>query len=276
MTEFISIIVIIIAITYFIGKNKSEKTVKTTREIVQPKKIIEKSIEKSAKNPIEIHLTEENLLYKNIGIKVFEMKGMFYQNLNPQIHNGEFIGYAKTGSNSHDMYAVEIYNNENKLLGYTPKGNKRLNLSLDEWHNGKVIIWGELSHDDYDDKWYGNVNIPVGFSENQLEKVVRVLNLKFENQNQINKKEKTTEKYFEILNRHREISNLLSELKNPMEFCYSFPKNIIPSISSHLEKEKNWEKLLELEKHQDLISELSEKYKETTLKRIEIAKKNVA
>lgn len=267
MTEFISIIAIIIAIAYFIGKNKSEKTVKTTRAIVQPKTSIEK--------PIEIHLTEEKLLYKSKGIKAFDMKGMFYQNLNPQIHNGEFIGYAKTGSNSHDMYAVEIYNNENKLLGYTPKGNKRLNYSLDEWHNGKIIVWGGLSHDDYDDKWYGNVNIPVGFSENQLEKVERVLNLKSENQNQINKKEKTTEKYFEILNRHREISNLLSELKDPKEFYYSFPKNIIPSISSHVEKEKNWEKLLELEKHQDLIAELSEKFKETTLKRIEIAKKNV-
>jgi hypothetical protein len=268
MTEFILIIVIIIAIVYFIGKSKSEKTVRTARTIIHPKKSIEK--------PIEIDLTEEKLLYKSKGIKTFDIKGMFYQNLNLQIHNCEFIGYAKTGSNSHDMYAVEIYNNENKLLGYTPKGNKRLNISLDEWHNGKIIVWGGLSHDDYDDKWYGNVNIPVGFSESQLEKVERVLNLKSENQNQINKKEKTTEKYFEILNRHREISNLLSELKNPKEFYYSFPKNIIPSISSHLEKEENWEKLLELEKHQDLISELSEKFKETTLKRIETARKNVA
>jgi hypothetical protein len=33
---------------------------------------------------------------------------------------------------------------------------------------------------------------------------------------------------------------------------------------------------LELEKHQDLISELSEKFKERTLKRIETAKKKVA
>ena len=268
MTEFIAIIIIIIVIAYFIGKSKSKKTVKTTKAIVQPKKTVQ--------NPTEIHLTEEKLLYKTKGIKTFDMKGMFYQNLNPKINSGEFTGYAKTDNNSHDMYAVEIYNNENKLLGYTPKGNRRINTSLNEWHNGKVIVWGGLSHDDYDDKWYGNVYIPIGFTESQLEKVKQILNLKSENQNQINKKEKTTEKYFEILNRHREISNLLTELKNPEEFYYSFPKNLIPSISSHLEKEKNWDKLLELEKHQDLISELSEKFKETTLKRIELAKKNLA
>lgn len=89
-------------------------------------------------------------------------------------------------------------------------------------------------------------------------------------------KSKSTEKYFEILNRYREIKQLLTDLKDPEELYYSLPKNLIPSISSHLEKEKNWKKLLELEKHQDLISDLSEKFKETTLKRIEKAKKNVA
>ncbi len=63
---------------------------------------------------------------------------------------------------------------------------------------------------------------------------------------------------------------------NPEELYYSFPKNLIPSISSHLEKEKNWEKLIELEKYQDLINELSEKFKGTTLKRINFAKENMA
>lgn len=268
MTQLIALVVIIIIIAYFIGKNKSKKIVVNQKTIIQPKEILEK--------PIEVNFTEEKLLYKTKGIKTFDLKGMYYQSLNPQNYNGSFIGYAKTGSNSHDMYAVEVYSNENKLLGYTPKGNRRLNMSLDEWHNGKIIVWGELSYDSYDDKWYGNVSIPVGFSANQLEKAEKILILKSENQNQINKKEKTTEKYFEILNRHREISNLLSELKNPKEFYYSFPKNIIPSVSSHLEKEKNWKKLLELEKHQDLISELSEKFKETTLRRIEIARKMLA
>jgi hypothetical protein len=268
MTAFIVFTIIIILIAYFIINNKSKKTAKTTNTTVQPKKSIEK--------PTAIDLKDEKLIYKNKGIKTFDLKGMFYHNLNPKIHNGDFIGYAKTGNNSHDMYAVEIYNYENKLLGYLPKGNKRLNNTLNEWHSGKVIVWGTLSHDDYDDEWYGNVNIPIGFSENHLEKVQRILNLKSENQNQINKKEKSTEKYFEILNRHREISNLLTDLKNPKEFYYSFPKNLIPSISSYLEKEKNWMKLLELENHQDLIAELSEKFKETTLRRIEMAKKTVA
>lgn len=264
MTEIITIIVFIITIAYFIGKSKSEKNIKTTRLIIQPNK------------PIEINSTEEQFLYKSKGIKTFDLKGMFYQNLDPKIHNGEFIGFAIARSNKHDMFAVEIYNNENKLLGYIPKGNRRLNNSLEKWHNGKIIVWGGLFHDDYDNKWYGNIYIPIGLSENQLEKVERILNLKSSNQNQINRKEKTTEKYFEILDRHIEIRNLLSELKNPKEFHYTFPKNIIPSISNHLEKEKNWNKLLELEKHQDLISELSEKFKETTLRRIEIAKKTIA
>lgn len=272
MTKFLVILIIIIAVIYFVSKGKSKKQLPTTKTIAKP--IIEP--QKKADKPTSKQSNKESLLYKTKGIKTFDIKGIFYQNLNPEIYSGNFIGYAKTDNNSHDMYAVEIYNEENKLLGYTPKGNKRLHSSLNEWHNGKIIVFGGISHDDYDDKWYGNVYIPVGFTETDLEKVERILKLKSENQIEINKKEKSTEKYFEILNRHSEISNLLTEIKNPTEFYYSFPKNLIPSISSHLEKERNWSKLLELEKHQDLISELSEKFKETTLKRIETAKKNVA
>lgn len=266
MTEFIAIIIIIIVIAYFIGKNKSKKSIKQ-----QPNKV--SSSKPSKVKRIE---TEENLLYKKKGIKAFDIKGMFYQKLNPETDNGEFIGFAKCENNSHDMYAVGIYNEDGKLLGYTPKGNKRLNLSLKEWHSGKTVTWGNLRHDDYDDKWYGTAYIPVGFTLGQIEKLERILKLKRENEIQIKLKEKETEKYFEILSKHREISKLLADIKNPEELFYSFPKNLIPSISSHLEKEKNWEKLIELEKYQDLINELSEKFKETTLKRINIAKENVA
>lgn len=270
MTKFLLIIIILIAVIYFYRKNKSKNQIQPT-SIAKPTNQTIKAVEKPTQK-----LNDGQLLYKTKGIKSFEIKGLFYQGLNPKIHGGEFKGYAKTDNNSHDMYAVEIYNEENKLLGYTPKRNKRLNNSINEWHNGKVIIFGGISHDDYDNKWYGNVYIPVGYTENQLVKVEQILKLKSENHHQINKKEKSTEKYFEILNRHREINNLLTELKNPIEFYYSFPKNLIPSISSHLEKEKNWTKLLELENYQDLISDLSEKFKETTLERIETAKKNVA
>jgi hypothetical protein len=266
MTEFIVLIIIIIIIIYFISKSKSNKSRKQ-----KPKSV--PSTRPRTTKPIQ---TEENLLYKKIGIKAFDMKGMFHQKLNPKTDNGEFIGFAKCENNSHDMYSVEIYNEESKLLGYTPKGNKRLNTSLTEWHKGIVPAWGHLRYDNYDDKWYGTVNFPIGYTSEQIEKLEKVLTLILENKDQIEMNEKQTDRYFEILNRHQEIMKLLKDLKNPEEIYYSFPKNLIPSISSHLEKEKNWEKLIELERHQDLINELSEKFKETTLRRINSAKKNVA
>jgi hypothetical protein len=265
MTEFIVLIIIIIIIIYFISKSKSNKSRKQ-----KPKSV--PSTRPRTTKPIQ---TEENLLYKKIGIKAFDMKGMFHQKLNPKTDNGEFIGFAKCENNSHDMYSVEIYNEESKLLGYTPKGNKRLNFSLNKWHNGKIVTWGYLRHDDYDNKWYGTVYIPVGYTLVQIKKLELFLKLKRENESQINLKEKETSKYFEILNKHREISELLGDLKNPKDLYYSFPKNLIPSISNHLEKERNWEKLIELEKYQDLINELNDKYKKTTFKRISDAKENI-
>jgi hypothetical protein len=230
MTTFISIVIIIIVVAYFIGKNKSTKS--TT-----PKKKANSSSNIVAKKSTQ---SEENLLYKQKGIKTFEVKGMFYQKLNPETDEGGFVGIAKCENNSHDKYAVGVYNKQNKLFGYTPKGNKRLNFSLSEWHNGTLTVWGHLRHDDYDDKWYGTVYLPIGYTSEQIEKLELVLKLKLENEDQIRLKEKETDKYFEILSKHEKISSLLTDLKNPEELYYSFPKNLIPSISSHLEKEKNW------------------------------------
>lgn len=266
MTTFLISVISIIVVAYFINKSKPKKS---TSSKVKTSSSLKSETAKSTK-------TVENLLYKNKGIKIFDLKGMFYQKLNLNTDNREFSGFAKCEDNSHDKYAVGIYNGQNKLLGYTPKGNKRLNLSLKNWHNGKVLVWGYLRFDDYEKKWYGTVNIPVGYSSEELEKLELILKLKLENENQIRLKEKETDKYFEILNKHRKIKELSTDLNNPAEINYSFPKNLIPSISSHLEKEKNWDKLIELEKHQDLIDELNEKFKETTLRRKHTAKENVA
>ncbi len=265
MLSFVSIVLIVLAIIYFFNKSKSSISPKHRPILIPTSKLKTK----------KLFETEENLLYKIIGIKSFDMKGMFYQDLNPKTDDGAFSGFANCEINSHDKYAVGIYNDEKKLLGYIPKGNKRLNLSLKEWHNGKTITWGQIRFDNFNKRWHGIVYIPVGYTSYQLEKLERVLKLKRENENQMKLKEKETEKYFEILIKHREISELLLELNNPEKLYYSFPKNLISSISSQLEKEKKWSQLIELEKHQDLINELSFNYKAKTLKRISIAKVNI-
>lgn len=267
MTEFIAVVVLIIVIVYFIGKSKTKKA---TVKYVNP---IHSKNTQYSKPKVK---KEDNFLYAKKGIKEFELKGMYYRNLNPNIHAGLYYGFAKCEQNSHDRYAVGIYNFNNELLGYTPKGNKRLSNSITEWNVGIAPAWGALRYDDFNDKWYGHVEIAIGFKSEENIKIDRFLKLKKENEERISKKEKSTENYFQILSNHSEIESLLSDLNNIPELHYSFPTKLIPSISSHLEKEKNWNKLIELEKHMDLISALSEKFKQTTLNRIEEAKKIVA
>jgi hypothetical protein len=267
MVKFLAVIVLITVITYFISKSTSNKS--TTKQI-SPKPVI-KTTQKASKNK-----SEDNYLYKSKGIKEFDLKGMYYRNLNPNKHAGLFYGYAKCEQNSHDRYAVGVYNFNNELLGYTPKGNRRLNNSIGVWNNGIVPAWGSLRHDDYNDKWYGYVAIAVGFDIEKSKQIEQFLKLKSHNEELIDKKEKSTEKYFQILNNHRTIKSILNDLGNPKGLDYYFPTSLIPSISSHLEKEKNWKKLIELENHMDLIIDLSEKFKQATLRRIETAKKTLS
>lgn len=124
MITFLIIVIFIIVIAYLIGKTKTTKSTST------------KSKTPSLKTrPIKSKKNENSFLYKNTGIRVFDLKGMYYQKLNPNTDNGGFYGFAKCEDNTHDKYAVGIYNTQLKLLGYTTKRNKRLNLSLKEWHN---------------------------------------------------------------------------------------------------------------------------------------------
>jgi len=264
MTTFLIIILIIIFSGFLLVKFQNTN------------KPLKSDIKTSTKRTVNKRINQDATeLYKKREIKWFELKGMFYSKLDPKSDIGYFVGYAQCEKNSHDKYAVAIYNQNNKLVGYTPKNNKRLSDSLNAWHNGKVLSWGFISHDDYDNSWNGSVNIPVGYSEDQLEKTKRILTLDTLNTSLISNKEKSTEKYFEILKNHKEIKSLLNDLKNPEEFRYGFPNNLIPSISLLLEKEKNWQKLIELESYDDLIEPLSDKLKQSTLNRIEKAKQNV-
>ena len=32
----------------------------------------------------------------------------------------------------------------------------------------KLFCWGYVAHDNYDGRWYGNVNIPIGFEEDEI------------------------------------------------------------------------------------------------------------
>ena len=234
--------------------------------------VVNKSTEINFTDQNKTTIIETKLLYKRKGIKKFEMKGMFYRDLSPALHSGYFNGYALCEYNLHDTYAVGIYNNHDIHLGYTPKRNKRLSDSLDEWHYGKVMAWGSIWYNEFEDNWQGSVYIPVGYSIDELQKIENVIELKSKCHELIQDEQKSTDKFFEILKSEKELSILLSVLRNPQELAYSIPKNLISSIAVHLEKEKNWEKLIELENYQHLISVLNIKLKEGLLRRIEKAK----
>lgn len=222
-----------------------------------------------------VNLDSNNYLYKQKEIKQFDINGMSYQNLNPNLNKGKFIGVAISTPNNHDQYCISIFNEVDKLIGYIPKGNKRLQNSLKEWNNGKVMVWGYCNFDDYNNNWQGSVYIPVGISyeEELLLKSFFISETKL--YDLIKKSEKNTEGYFHILHKYKECKEILNQINKNFKVDLYFPNNIAPSISKHLEAEKNWEKLIELGEYNDLISQLSEKFKEKTLQRIELAKEKL-
>lgn len=218
--------------------------------------------------------SQSQRLYQKREIKNYSINGISYRKLNPN-ESGAFVGYVKCERNTHDKYAVAVYNNKNKQLGYTPKEHIKLSESIYAWHAGQVFAWGNVRYEEYDNSWSGVVYIPIGLTEIQLLKLKETFEL-LEKRELIQNKENITKlDHFELFDDHLKIKDRLKNLGNDIGINYEFSKKIIPSFSKQLELDQDWVSLKKLGDYQELISELNEKFATSTINRIEKAKKNL-
>lgn len=254
---FIIVLGIILLIFKSSNNNPNQQTYSNNKYISKSNQSIE-----NIKSNLEVY-------HKKIGVFQYDLKGIFY---NEYKVIGDFFGYAKNTYNSHDKYSVGVFIN-NKLAGHIPKGNIRLHNTINKFHNNNIICWGYINYDGYHNNYNGSVFIPIGFTEEvimNIEIALKLINI----QNILFKKEdKNISEYFELLNNDNKIYELITDLKLLNTINYSFNRNIIPQLSKKLEEEKKWDKLVELEKYKSQINDLSLVFKNSTLKRIDKAKK---
>lgn len=99
------------------------------------------------------------------GYSKFEMVGMYYRKLG-RSDIGKFEGYVKSELNNiHDKYAVAIYNNNGKHIGYLPSGNKNIHdLILN--NGGSLLAYGYISCDSNFNNLTGEVAIKTNIALN--------------------------------------------------------------------------------------------------------------
>ena len=79
---------------------------------------------------------------------------------------GKFEGYAKAEMNNiHDRYAVAIYTNSGKHVGYLSKGNKSIHNLIIE-NGGSLSAYGYISCDVYGNNFTGEVGIKTNLALN--------------------------------------------------------------------------------------------------------------
>lgn len=83
---------------------------------------------------------------------------------------GWFNGFAFCEvNNPHDRYAIAICRDDDKILGYIPKGD------IDLWkyiasQGGVVHAYGALSYNPEEDKWYGSVAVEYEWEDGEDER----------------------------------------------------------------------------------------------------------
>ena len=138
-----------------------------------------------------------------------------------------------------------------------------------------LTIWGFLKYDNYQKKYYGNVNIPVGLENDEVQKIENYFELKIKNDWLLSKNNISTQNYFEILNNHKKITEVIKTIENKQHLEYNFSMNINPKFSKKLELENDWENLIKLKDYSEIIYEITGNNSNTTTKRIEKAEKQM-
>jgi len=209
-------------------------------------------------------------LYKTAGVKRLEIKDV-PGDVSPSTIDDLFTGEVVVNSGEHDKYNVDVFDEQGVFLGRIGK-NRRLSHSLAVWHGGRQFVFGRLLSEG-DGTRHGNVFVPAGFDERQIERLKNVFEKLRKRHDILSTPVVSSQEYLEILDDHKYISTVLFELNISDEIDIALSKKIIPALSRQLEEEEDWDGLVKLEQHSDLIDELSERFAGTTYRRISKAKK---
>jgi len=209
-------------------------------------------------------------IYKTAGIKRLELKDV-PGDVSPSTIDGLFTGEALVNPGEHDKYNVDVFDEQGVFLGRIAK-NKRLNYSLSAWHGGRQFVFGRLVNE-ADGTRPGTVFVPAGIDEKQVERLKNVFEKLRKRHDILSTPVVSSQEYLEILDDHKYISSVLFDLGIFDEIDITLSRKIIPALSRQLEEEEDWDGLIKLEQHSDLIDELSERFAGTTYRRISKAKK---
>jgi|GEM_PF-1715026 len=213
-------------------------------------------------------------LYRTVGVKKLELKNI-PESLTFSDSSYDFTGLARVHPNEHDKYNVDVLDNNGSFLGNIVK-NRRLSHSLSEWHAGEVFAFGKINKSNNESALSGIVYISAGLNSSQTEDLKNVFEKLNKRHRILSKPDISSEEYLQILDDHKFISRVLFQLDIVDEIDASLSKKIIPALSRQLEDEQNYEGLLKLEKHSDLIDELSERFAAATYKRIRKAREKLS
>tara|TARA_B110000003_G_C16532597_1_gene489524 strand:+ start:71 stop:1000 length:930 start_codon:yes stop_codon:yes gene_type:complete len=127
---------------------------------------------------------EANSVYSK-SLLYFDVKGVFAESSRIKVFKnlkkGDKLILDTNVYNEHDKYAISILNENNKMLGFIPKGNRKLHRTLNSNIDSICSVYSKEEyysdyHEDY--QYLMTAKIYVGFNENDIS-LIRNINNNF-------------------------------------------------------------------------------------------------
>lgn len=216
-------------------------------------------------------------IFSNKQIIECKLAGASHQNLNRHDRKTSF-GVAKLEPNNPvDKYAISVYNDKNKKVGYFPKGNLKLYKTIKTKYEGQLDLIVSIDYQSEGDNWWfvGNIIAPILYFEEEQKTVLEILMTYTTKGYRFSRKKQTTEEAWESL----KIWEGLKEKAEQINFNISkYPEpdvSWIFKLSTDLLKMEDYKRLSYLENFEYLFDRLKPISEKNIYKRINIAKQKI-
>jgi len=203
-------------------------------------------------------------------IKKYKLAGVTHQKLNSSDRKTCIGKVIIEPNNQYDRYAIAVYNDNGKQVGYMPRGATQLFETLSQIHNGEVSALVDIFYERNGENWWysGEVQVPLLYFEEEQNKLLKILFFFYTKTFYLERKKHKKDDAFNLL---LEWQNIVEVAESINFSLASYPKpdsSWIFKLSTDFLNSNDYKKLAYLKNFNSLFDNLKPITKKNLLNRI--------
>lgn len=206
-------------------------------------------------------------IYKKKCVRRFKVK--LAEEFNNKVEAGFFVGYILNEEFNNET-VQSLYTEDDLLLGYVNKKEKRLCQNLEQLYQEPVLCWGELFWNETEKRFIARASVPILYNEREINHFRKIAQLKGELLQEEEPPDNPNSLAY--LQKVEDFLLLYNSGSNLKSMALTVNAEDVLAYSNKLLKEEKWKELLTLKKCKNVIHSLPQPVRHEVKSVIDTAK----